>query len=142
MLKTVNKPGVSVSSDSTVPAYEDITHIDISSVGLGAYMSTLTSSTSSSINSSYYTTGYISPTYNPVVDINTGGINIRDGGDITINGRSLSGSIKQIEERLAILHPNPELEERWEELKKLRQQYNSLEQELLEKEKMWNMLKK
>jgi hypothetical protein len=48
----------------------------------------------------------------------------------------------KIEERLAILHPNPELEDRWEELKELSKRYKELEKEIIEKEKMWDILKR
>lgn len=50
--------------------------------------------------------------------------------------------IEKIEERLAILRPNEELESKWEELKNLRQAYIELEKEILEKERIWNELKK
>lgn len=88
---------------------------------------------SSTVNSTY--------SYDPNVNIDSNGINIKNGGDITIGGKSLTEAIEKIEERLGILHPNPELEERWEQLKDLRKQYQELEKELLEKEKMWKILK-
>jgi hypothetical protein len=53
----------------------------------------------------------------------------------------LSKSIDAIEERLGILNPNPELEERWDQLKVLRKQYIDLEKDLLEKEKLMKILK-
>ncbi len=46
------------------------------------------------------------------------------------------------EARLAILHPNEKLEEKWEELKKLGDAYRALEKDILEKEQIWNTLKK
>jgi hypothetical protein len=63
-------------------------------------------------------------------------------GEVTIKGKSLFDMFEKIEERLAILHPNPELEDRWDELKELGKRYKELEQELIEKEKVWNILKK
>ena len=63
-------------------------------------------------------------------------------GEVTIQGKSLTATLDKIEERLAILHPHPELEDRWDELKELGKRYKELEQELLEKEKVWNILKK
>ena len=62
-------------------------------------------------------------------------------GDIKIKGKSLSEAIENIEKRLAILHPNEKLEEKWEELKALGERYRELEKDILEKEKIWNMLK-
>lgn len=63
-------------------------------------------------------------------------------GDVKIRGQSLAESLKRIEERLAILVPNVELEADWEELHRLRQQYIELERELLEKQQTFNILKK
>lgn len=62
--------------------------------------------------------------------------------DIKIQGKSLKESLDKIEERLGILHPNKELEEKWEQLRGLRKMYMELEQEIIEKEKMWAILKK
>jgi hypothetical protein len=66
---------------------------------------------------------------------------MKPGSDIKIGGKSLSESIEKIEERLGILKPNPELEERWDKLKELRNQYMELERDLLEKEKIMKILK-
>jgi hypothetical protein len=63
-------------------------------------------------------------------------------GDIKIQGQSLVDTIKNIEKRLAILHPNPELEEKWERLKALGDMYRELEAEIIEKESVWSILKK
>lgn len=63
-------------------------------------------------------------------------------GDVTIKGKNLNETLERIEERLAILHPNPELEDKWDELKELGKRYKELEQEIIEKEKVWAILKK
>lgn len=63
-------------------------------------------------------------------------------GDVKINGKSISETLDKIEERLAILHPNEKLEEKWEELKKLGEAYRALEKDIIEKEKIWETLKK
>ena len=63
-------------------------------------------------------------------------------GDLKIQGKSIKESLNKIEERLAILHPNEELEEKWEQLRGLRKMYMELEAEIKEKEKMWAILKK
>jgi hypothetical protein len=78
---------------------------------------------------------------NTTVEINADGMKIKEGGDITIGGKSLSEAINKIEERLGILNPNPELEERWDKLKELRKQYIEMERDLLEKEKIMKILK-
>ena len=66
--------------------------------------------------------------------------------EIELNGnkRSLKGLAQQvdrIEERLGILRIDPELEQEWDELKKLGDQYRELEQKILDKKKVWNILK-
>ena len=63
-------------------------------------------------------------------------------GEVTIKGKNLTEMLEKIDERLAILHPNPELEDRWDELKELSKRYKELEAELIEKEKVWAILKK
>ena len=63
-------------------------------------------------------------------------------GDVKLKGKSINKTLEKIEERLAILHPNTELEEKWERLRGLRKMYMELEQEIIEKEKMWDILKK
>ena len=63
-------------------------------------------------------------------------------GDLKLQGKSLKDSLDKIEERLAILRPNEELEKKWENLRELRKQYMELEAEIIEKEKMWAILKK
>lgn len=62
--------------------------------------------------------------------------------DIEINGESLTDMIHNIEQRLNILKPNPELESEWAELRKLGDQYRALENQIIEKQKMWDTLKK
>jgi hypothetical protein len=63
-------------------------------------------------------------------------------GEVYFRGRKLSETIGKIEERLGILHMNEELELRWDDLKQLGHQYKKLEAELIEKEKVWSILKK
>jgi RNase P subunit RPR2 len=66
---------------------------------------------------------------------------MKKGADIKIGGKSLTEAIEKIEERLGILHPNSELEERWDKLKDLRRQYVEMEKDILEKEKIMKILK-
>ena len=63
-------------------------------------------------------------------------------GAVKIGGKDLAKTLDKIEEKLAILHPNEELEKRWGQLRDLRKQYMDLEKELLHKEEMWDILKK
>ena len=75
------------------------------------------------------------------VHIDADGVTLKQGADIKIGGKSLGEAIEKIEERLGILCPNPELEDRWDQLRELRKQYIELEKDLLEKEKIMKILK-
>jgi hypothetical protein len=87
-----------------------------------------------------------SPTWDTITTNTSGELHVKGDaeieGDLKIKGKSLSDAIDNIEKRLAILHPNKDLEERWERLKALGEQYRELEKDILEKEKIWNTLKK
>jgi len=63
-------------------------------------------------------------------------------GDLKIKGKSILESLEKIEEKLAIFRPNEELEEKWEKLRELRNQYVEMEKDIIEKEKLWSILKK
>ena len=58
-----------------------------------------------------------------------------DDADIEINGISLKQTLEDIQQRMAILQPNPELEKEFKELREIRQQYIKLERNLLEKKR-------
>jgi len=139
--------GVSYSGPGSTVGYDPLSSpsytisIDPSNYSTGSITSATTTGYNwNTISSANYTIGTGS-TYNPSVNIDTNGITMNAGTDITIKGRKLSEVIDKLEERLGILHPNPELEDRWDELKELRRKYNELEKDLLEKEKMWKILK-
>ena len=81
--------------------------------------------------------------YNQCSDIKVTDSNIVvENGDVVIDSHSVLELLKKLEERLALLTPNPELESDWEELKNLGNQYRELEKKILEKEKTWQLLKK
>jgi hypothetical protein len=63
-------------------------------------------------------------------------------GDLILKGKNINEVLSKIEERLAILHPNKELEEKWDRLKSLGDMYRELEKEILEKEQVYKILKK
>ena len=63
-------------------------------------------------------------------------------GELTVQGIKLSDRLDKIDERLAILHPNEELEAKWDNLRGLRKAYMELEAEIKEKEKVWGILKR
>jgi hypothetical protein len=64
------------------------------------------------------------------------------GGDIKVKGRSLAEFMDAVEQRLNMLRPNPRLEAEWDQLRELGEQYRALEKQLLEKEQMWQTLKR
>ena len=97
-------------------------------------------------------TGTTSPYYyNDGITLNTGSIgsgvlkvqgDAEFEGDLKLKGKSLDKTLTKIEERLAILHPNEKLEEKWEKLRDLRKQYMELETDIIEKEKIMEILKR
>jgi hypothetical protein len=62
--------------------------------------------------------------------------------DIEINGESMIGMLRAIEQRLNILRPNEELESEWEELRVLGEQYRKLEAKIQAKMKIWDAISK
>ena len=55
------------------------------------------------------------------------GIEVKNGADITIDGKSLSSFMSRVEARLGILQPKPELLEKFEALKQAYEHYKTLE---------------
>jgi galactitol-specific phosphotransferase system IIB component len=68
--------------------------------------------------------------------------NAEISGDIIIAGTSLNDRLDRIESMLAIVNTNLQLEERWQQLKQLGDQYRRLESELKEREWIFEQLKK
>lgn len=72
----------------------------------------------------------------------SGTISLRgENADIEINGESLMTMIRGIQDRLNILTPDRELEQEWQELKDLREQYEAKLAECREKSTAWKALK-
>jgi hypothetical protein len=72
----------------------------------------------------------------------SGKINLEgENADIVVNGISLVDAINSIRDRLNCLQINPKLEEEWEELRALGDQYRELERQILEKQATWDRLK-
>lgn len=63
-------------------------------------------------------------------------------GNLIIKGKNVLDILQNIEDRLCLFVPNEKLEEKWEKLRDLRTQYMNLEKEILEKEKIMDILKK
>ncbi len=93
--------------------------------------STYSIGTSTGINGSYYTTNTGSTNYNwnnpPTVNISNTGIDMKSGTDIKIDGKSLKDFMDKMEERLAILVPDPAKLEKFEALKKAYEHYKLME---------------
>jgi hypothetical protein len=66
---------------------------------------------------------------------------MKESTDIKLGERSLKDFMDRVEEHLAILKPAPELEDKWDQLKALRNQYEALKADILEKEKLMKILK-
>jgi len=64
-----------------------------------------------------------------------------ENADLDINGVSLKDFMQRVEQRLAILIPDSRLEEEWEELRVLGDQYRELEKEINAKMKTFDILK-
>ncbi len=121
--------------------------VDTTTVSAGLYWG-MNGTSASPSSGQVYTSNGTNNSWITAADPNLKGASIQVKGDaefdgeVTIKGKKLSEMFEKIEERLAILHPNPELEDRWDELKELAKRYKELEQEIIEKERVWNILKK
>lgn len=62
--------------------------------------------------------------------------------DIVINGVSLNDTLQLIQDRLNMLQPNRELEADWDQLRAIGEQYRDLEKQLMEKQRVWDLLRK
>jgi hypothetical protein len=72
---------------------------------------------------------------------NTSKVKITDA-DIEINGLSLRDFMHSVNERMAIMIPNPVLEQEFAELRACADRYRELEQKFLEQKQIWETLKK
>lgn len=64
-----------------------------------------------------------------------------DDADIEINGESVIGMLKDIRDRLNILQVSEEMEQEWDDLRILREQYEAKLAECREKSRAWKALK-
>lgn len=65
-----------------------------------------------------------------------------ENADIEIGDKSLLGILGAIERQLGLVKLNPELEEEFEELRRIGDQYREAEKRMLEKRKVWETLKR
>jgi len=64
-----------------------------------------------------------------------------DDADIEINGDSVVGMLREIRDRLNILQVSEEMEQEWDELRILREQYEAKLAECRDKSRAWAALK-
>jgi hypothetical protein len=128
------------SNDSYMWSGSDtITLSDIVSGGSNTVIGGITVpwTTGTSISNDTYTLG---PNWN---NRTSGKIHLAGpDADIEVNGESLMGMLKAIEERLNILKPNSKLESEWAELKALGDAYRKLEADIEAKMKTWDAISK
>jgi hypothetical protein len=145
-----------LGSGANGTSIEDIIGIDMSDVLCSTIdMSTVTIPSYSGITTGPYTIGTgsnyswtndnysitTSNTSTSNVNISSNGITMKEDTDIKLGERSLKDFMDRVEEHLAILKPAPELEDKWDQLKALRNQYEALKADILEKEKLMKILK-
>ena len=133
------------------------TNINLNDTMMGPYSIDTISAGTSTVTISPGQTGSLlaasSGTYGPVWTDNTsmaisqhhssGIMELRgEKADVVVNGESMMQTLRDIQDRLNMLRPNPELEAEWDQLRALGEQYRKLESEFKEKSKMWNTLKK
>jgi len=106
----------------------------------GSTSGTLLSASTSGPYWSNATTAVSQPS--PSVYINSDGISMEPETDIKIGDISLKQFMEDINRRLGLMVPNPKLEKDFEQLKELRDRYEALEKECIEKSKVWETLKK
>lgn len=63
-----------------------------------------------------------------------------ENADILIGDKSLLQILNGIEQRLGILHPKPELESRYQQLRELAEQYREMAKDLESRERVWKIL--
>jgi len=107
-------------------ALNNITTISLPSTSASNCYTLGTGSTCYTTTGTSYNWSGISSTP-PTVVLNNDGIDVKEGGDIKVKGRSLSEFMNKMEERMAILVPDPEKLEKFEALKKAYEHYKTME---------------
>jgi hypothetical protein len=141
-LSTDDIPTLTTASISalTTSNITGLSSIQLSAIG-GTQGYTLGASGGANVNwqSPYYVNSAIGT---PMTVGKSGQLDLKgEDADITINGKSMSAWMAQVEQRLNILTPNPELEKEWDDLRRLGERYRRLEKKCKEKAETWNKLK-
>lgn len=107
----------------------------------GMPASTITIGGNGGASGAYITNTLSGLEFDPWTNSTSGKLKLQgEDADIDINGVSLCSTLKDIQERLNMLTPNPELEGEWSELRALGDQYRELEQKIKDKMKTWQAL--
>ena len=119
---TITAGGAGYASGITYPTY--------STAGVTVGGLTNSSSWNGTSGGSYYTIsgaggGAIGASNN--VNIGTNGIDLKEGADVKIDGKSLKDFMTKMEQRMAILVPDPVKLEKFEALKKAYEHYKTME---------------
>lgn len=128
-------PGYTLDNSDLITVTTSKTPYTIGATGSLTGLWTSTSGTSA------YDYGYVN-NQNTVVNIGHHGIDVKQDADIKIGDVSLKDFMKRMEDRLALLTPNTKLEAEWDELKELGDRYRELEQQIKDKMKTWDILKR
>jgi hypothetical protein len=97
---------------------------------------------------SYTTTGAWTTSSSNVIIGTDGDTSLRVNGDtnisgnLTVGGTNITVVLNDIQRQLGLLTPNPALEEEFDQLRLLAEQYRALEAHLLEQKRVWDILKK
>ena len=129
-----------ISGNLTHPIYSN-TAIYSGTSGITLSPSTIPS-TVWATNTSATTWTMPSPSMTTNNGITTMSQDVEIKGNLKVGGKDIGSLLEKIEERLTIYHPEPELEEKWCELRELAQRYNELAADIKEKEQIWAILKK
>lgn len=104
------------------------TSYTFSGIGGGGASGAVGSTSSTWGSTTYSISGVGTNTFNgSTVNIDSNGIDMKDGTDIKIDGKSLKEFMTKMEQRLSILVPDPERLEKFEALKKAYEHYKTME---------------
>lgn len=133
------------NSGLTIPPFQPLTTAQLSPIMQSYGINSVSSPTTAINNNSIYTINSMSNGILGTITSQNAGLAVKGKAefedDITIKGKSLSKILDGIEKRLAILHVNEQLENRWQELKELGDRYRELEADIISREQMFKTLK-
>ena len=140
---SISVDSLTIDLSNTMMGPHTINTLDTITIG-GSPVYTISGSGTTILPGSVLTNNGWTTTPNTTMNISQSGTIQLEGedADIKVNGESLMGTLRDIQDRLNMLRPNANLEAEWDQLRELGDQYRKLEAEFKEKSKMWNILKK